>query len=296
MKKVILVLLFGSISLSLFPQEKPSLSVLDFRGSGISEAEVYLFVDFVTSHIISSGQYRVIDRSQRQTILKEIEFSYEGCTDEACQLEIGRLLSARYIVIGSLGKIGGQYLMTMKLLDVETGEALRSVSEVYATMDNLVNDSKRVACLVLGKNSSQEPQETAQAPEEASENNQEQPPVNPTIPSDYPLNAAGVTGYFEFEDEEPYIGLVYMLMLTPRIGMDIELSLSLDDVDFCGVLGVLYDFGRVRAVLNIGFDTYAELVINPMIALELGRFLLIFRIGIDTYGMPTIGAGAAWMF
>ncbi|HAK46376.1 MAG TPA: hypothetical protein DCO79_10730 [Spirochaeta sp.] len=73
---------------------------------------MYLFVDFVSSHIVSTGNYRVIDRSQRQTILNEIQFSYEGCSDETCQLEIGRLLSAKLIVIGSLGKLGEQYLST----------------------------------------------------------------------------------------------------------------------------------------------------------------------------------------
>ena len=131
-------------------QEKPSISVLDFKASGISEAELVVFVDFITSHIVSTNAYRVIDRSQRETILSEINFSLQDCADEACQVQIGRLLSAKQIVIGSLGRIGVQYILNMKLVEVETGEAVRSLSEVYKSIDDLVNDSKRIAYGLVG--------------------------------------------------------------------------------------------------------------------------------------------------
>ena len=89
--------------------EKPLISVLDFRTSGISEAEVEVFVDFLSSHIIETNRFRVIDRMQRQALLKEMEFSYEDCTDESCQLEIGRLLAANQIVVGSVGRVGERF-------------------------------------------------------------------------------------------------------------------------------------------------------------------------------------------
>ena len=66
--------------------DKPLLTVLDFIGSNVSEQERQVLVDFISSHVVSSGKYRVIDRMQRDAILKEIEFSYSGCTDESCQL------------------------------------------------------------------------------------------------------------------------------------------------------------------------------------------------------------------
>ena len=125
--------------------EKPLISVLDFRTSGISEAEVEVFVDFLSSHIIETNRFRVIDRMQRQALLKEMEFSYEDCTDESCQLEIGRLLAANQIVVGSVGRVGERYLLTIKLIDVQTGEALKTGSEKYTTLNRLIDDCERLA-------------------------------------------------------------------------------------------------------------------------------------------------------
>ncbi len=109
-RSVLPILLALVVAVVGMANEKSSISVLDFKASGISDAELVVFVDYITSHIVSTGLYRVIDRSQRESILKEIDFSLQDCTDEACQVEVGRLLAAKAIVIGSLGKLGGQFI------------------------------------------------------------------------------------------------------------------------------------------------------------------------------------------
>ena len=38
-----------------------------------------------------------IEVSQRDNILKEMEFSLSGCSDESCMLEVGKMLSAESI-------------------------------------------------------------------------------------------------------------------------------------------------------------------------------------------------------
>ena len=43
---------------------------------------------------------------------------------------------ARYIFIGSLGKIGTRYILNINLVEVETGEALKSVSDKYNNLDS----------------------------------------------------------------------------------------------------------------------------------------------------------------
>jgi hypothetical protein len=131
-------------------QDKPSISVLDFRVTGIATAEAELFVDFMSSHIVRTGKYRVIDRMQRQSLLQEIEFSKTECSDEKCQLEIGRLLSASQIIVGSIGKVGDWFLLNMKIIAVETGETLRTASEKYQTLNALIEDTERLAFALVG--------------------------------------------------------------------------------------------------------------------------------------------------
>ena len=120
-------------------EEKPVLSVLDFTATGISAAEAKVFTDVLSTYIVRTGTCQLIDRKQRETILEHIEFSYSQCADESCQLEIGRLLSASQLVVGSIGQIGGWLVVPVRLVDVPTGQTLGSVSEKYLSLEALID-------------------------------------------------------------------------------------------------------------------------------------------------------------
>ena len=150
MKKQILNLFLALLVISAAgADERPTVTVLDFKTSDISESEAEVFLDYLSSHIVDLDKYRVIDRTQRENILAEIKFSFTGCTDEECQLEIGRMLAAQLIIVGSLGKVGEQYIINTKVIDVETGETTRTASEKYSSIDGMVNDSQRLTSLLL---------------------------------------------------------------------------------------------------------------------------------------------------
>jgi hypothetical protein len=118
------------------------ITVLDFDASGISKFDVKVFVDYLTSQIVETNKYIVIDRMEREAILDEIEFSNQDCADEKCQLEIGKLLSANQLILGSMGKVGNRYILNIRIVAVETGETQRSVSERYNSISELVDGSR----------------------------------------------------------------------------------------------------------------------------------------------------------
>ncbi|OHD76031.1 MAG: hypothetical protein A2V99_09285 [Spirochaetes bacterium RBG_16_67_19] len=128
----------------------PLITVLDFSIENIPKSDGRLIVDLVFSALVSARKYRVLDRGQRDNILKEVEFSLSLCADEKCQLEIGRLLAADRIVVGSLGKVGQRYILNAKMLDVRTGEALSTAYKLFGTIEELVDGAEEVA-LTLGE-------------------------------------------------------------------------------------------------------------------------------------------------
>jgi TolB-like protein len=131
-------------------QELPVLSVLEFEAVGVSKGETKLFADLVSSYFVKSANFRVIDAGQRDAILKELEFSLSGCTDETCQLEAGKMLSAQYIVVGSLGLFGERYVLNIKLINVESGQTENSASRVYLDLNALVDDAQAITALLTG--------------------------------------------------------------------------------------------------------------------------------------------------
>jgi hypothetical protein len=117
----------------------PLLSVLDFKTDELSKAQVWIVVDVLSGALVDTRRFRVLERGQRDKLLKEVESSTSEAFDEAHQLKIGRLIAADNIVIGSLAKIEGNYILSLKLVEVETGEtrsaAFRSFNSLNAVME-----------------------------------------------------------------------------------------------------------------------------------------------------------------
>jgi len=140
MKRKILMLFLVFCVVQVYAQQNPSITVLDFKTNNVSQGDMQSIISFLSAALFDSGMYTVIDSSQRDTILKELEFSMSGCTDESCQLEIGRLLSAEMIVIGDIGQIGSRYMLTAKILETETSKTLGTAKGIYPDLDNLLDD------------------------------------------------------------------------------------------------------------------------------------------------------------
>lgn len=153
MRKILLFTAIVHFCVFTYAQELPVITVLDFAASNISKEEALLLVDYLSSGIVESGKYRVIDRTQREALLSEQKFSLSAEADDTTkefQLEIGKLLSAKFIIVGSVGDVSDVFLINVKLIDVETGEALRTVSEKYSSMKSLIDDSESLLNRLLG--------------------------------------------------------------------------------------------------------------------------------------------------
>ena len=124
---------------------RPYITVLDLQLNEVSDNDGKVISDLISSVLISTNKYRVIDRMQREAILDELKFSLSGCVDESCQLEMGKMLAADQIVTGNLGKVGNKFVLTIKMLYVETGEAKSTSYDIFDTLDDLVEGCEEIA-------------------------------------------------------------------------------------------------------------------------------------------------------
>jgi hypothetical protein len=97
-------------------------------------------ISLLSSALFQTQKFTVIDVSERERLLQELEFSMSDCTDESCLLEVGRMLSAEGIVVGNLGKVGNRYILSAKLLETETAKTLNTADGFYDDLDALVDD------------------------------------------------------------------------------------------------------------------------------------------------------------
>lgn len=76
----------------------------------------------IAVELVKSKSVLVIDREKRGKLLEEMEFGLSGLADPQKVAEIGKLLSADYLAFGDFIDMGGQAMVSMKLVQVETGQ------------------------------------------------------------------------------------------------------------------------------------------------------------------------------
>jgi formylglycine-generating enzyme required for sulfatase activity len=150
MKRSCLVLLIMLVSFLITAQPKPVITVLDFKTSGVSEREMRAVISLISNTLFKTGKFTVIDVAQRESLLKEIEFSMSGCVEETCQLEIGKQLSAEMIVVGSIDKVGNNLILTSKVLETQSARTVSVADGVYRDLDELVKNIGRLGSELAG--------------------------------------------------------------------------------------------------------------------------------------------------
>jgi hypothetical protein len=111
-----------------FAQEKASVTVFPFTGAGIPEAELESLTLIFEESLLRLDFLEVIDRSKREKVLAYLDPSLLACVKLDCLLRAGRALSADAIVLGTISTTGGQFVLTVKVVDLGTGRSRQTES------------------------------------------------------------------------------------------------------------------------------------------------------------------------
>lgn len=133
---LVTLLLFGNS----YSQE--AIAIHPLKASGIDQSQAQVLTDAIRAEISHLGLFAIMERSEMDNILKEQGFQASGaCDDDACALEMGKILAVRYMVLGSVGLLGKTYSIGIRLVDVGTGKIVRDKSEYYkGEIDKLLTD------------------------------------------------------------------------------------------------------------------------------------------------------------
>lgn len=112
------------------PKEKlPMIAVLPLDARGLTSEEATVMTEMLGSELLQTGAFRVMERSQMDKILAEQGFQKSGaCDNSQCAVEMGQLLGIEGMVVGSIGKVGRTFLVSVRMVSVGTGEIQKSVS------------------------------------------------------------------------------------------------------------------------------------------------------------------------
>ena len=117
MKKLFLSALMCLMALSMNAQK---CAVLEFRGSAsVSVADIDGISEMFMTYFRPSG-YTMIERAQIDKVISEQKFQRSNITDNQA-IQLGKILNASVVILGKVSKLGGQYQVDVRAVNVQSG-------------------------------------------------------------------------------------------------------------------------------------------------------------------------------
>lgn len=111
--------------------EKVKIAILRIENRLEQSVDTDALTESLQIEVVNRRYFLVVERSQLNRILEEQKLSLSGLTEEEQATQIGSLLGAQKIWVGSLARFGEKYMITMKSIDTRTG-VIDFADQVYA--------------------------------------------------------------------------------------------------------------------------------------------------------------------
>jgi TolB-like protein len=111
--------------------QKISIAALEFQNAQNQAEFTGLklgIADALAGAFARSGRFRIVERTQLDQALKELDLNQTDRIDSATVQRVGKLIGAQYLTVGSFQVVGGQIRIDARLLRVETGEVVQADS------------------------------------------------------------------------------------------------------------------------------------------------------------------------
>jgi len=133
--------------------EKTKIAVIDFQsiGSEISKTELGMAIaENLRTALIDSDKFQVIERSSLKKIFEEQKLQYSGAIDQDTAVRMGKVAGVEKIVMGSVTKLGYNYTINVRFIDVATGVATKAKKVTGSSENHLPRMVDDIVALLTG--------------------------------------------------------------------------------------------------------------------------------------------------
>ncbi|MBN1383700.1 MAG: DUF2380 domain-containing protein [Elusimicrobia bacterium] len=143
-----LILIF--LSCNLYAEKRINIAVAEFSGKNVSAMDASTVSDLLRTELVKTQKFNVVNRANMEQILAEQSLQMSGCTTQECAVRIGKLLNAQRVIVGSLMKLGTLYIINANMVDIETGEIVKSAKVNAQSIEELPEQSEYLARILAG--------------------------------------------------------------------------------------------------------------------------------------------------
>lgn len=103
-------------------KQETVLAMMDIvNNTGELSAFVEGMPDMLITELMESGEVKLVERTKVQTAMKALKLETSGLTQER-NLELGKWLGVDGILFGAFNRVGEQYRLDVRAIDVQTGK------------------------------------------------------------------------------------------------------------------------------------------------------------------------------
>jgi len=125
-------------------QARLSIAVAPVERSGYVPAGVGAAVQAALEReLAASDRFALVERTRLEDVLMEASYQQAGTTDPQTAAELGRQLNVELLVFASVARLGSDYGLSLKVVDVESARVVRAEEAVLGRLDTTVRAAAR---------------------------------------------------------------------------------------------------------------------------------------------------------
>lgn len=141
MKKLLSALIIAAFALVCgFAESAPksmAVATFDISGNAVSSDEAESITELYIAELVSTGKVSVVDRTNFNKILKEMQFQAGDWANSEKTVKLGTATGAEIISRGQITKLGSKMYLSATLIDVKTAKVLSSAKVQFVSIDDI---------------------------------------------------------------------------------------------------------------------------------------------------------------
>lgn len=143
--------LFGLGSGTAANAAKPKMLVQDLVAQGVEAHEAQVISTATCNAIAKDAKYEVLCGDDLRNMMRfgALAASFDTCADASCYADLGKAMQARFVVSGSVSRLGKTFVMSLSMFDTENARPVGRTELKADSLENLHAQATEAASAIL---------------------------------------------------------------------------------------------------------------------------------------------------
>jgi hypothetical protein len=148
---ILAIAAFAFIGTPALAEAKPKMLVQDLVPQGVETHEAQVISTATCNAFSKAGKFDVLCGEDLRNMMRfgALAASFETCADASCYQSMGKAMQARFVVSGTVSKLGGTFVMSLSMIDTATARPIGRTELKAGSLEKLHAQASEAASAIL---------------------------------------------------------------------------------------------------------------------------------------------------